>query len=120
MTTFRTMMAPKWTGSTPSCLTRGRRTGVRMIRMAVVSMKVPRKSRKRFIMRRMSQGSLVMAVKKAVTFWGIWSAAMSQPKTAALAMMNMMMAVMTALSARSRGRWPQRSSPYTKRPTTTA
>ena len=114
MTRFRTITAPKWIGSRPNCFANGRRTGVRMINEAVVSMKVPTNRRKRLIMMRINQRLLMLTVRKAIIFCGSCKAATSQPKMAALAMINMMTAVTTRLSRIRSGSWRQLSYRQTR------
>ena len=52
ITRLRIIIIPKWTGSIPICLIKGRKTGTRMFIAATVSMKQPTKSNTIFIKKR--------------------------------------------------------------------
>ena len=93
MARFTTIMIPKWRGSTPICVTTGRRTGTRMMMEATVSMKVPIKSRRRLMSVRMTTGFVEIERIASATACGTRCAVRIQLNTDEVAMMNMIVAV---------------------------
>lgn len=88
MSRLRTMIRPKWIGSIPTLLTRGRRTGVEMRRIAVVSIMSPAISRMKFNRRRMIHLLVEMEKMKSAKTEGISLIATSHPKGNAAEMMK--------------------------------
>jgi hypothetical protein len=70
ITKLSTRMTPKCSGSTPVWIINGSKTGVRIMREAVVSINVPTMSKKIFTSRRMRMRLWVTLRIAAVTDWG--------------------------------------------------
>jgi len=76
---FTTMMTPKNTGSIPSFLTRGNRTGAKMMIEGTVSITVPTSRSKRLTIKRNTHGLSLTPVNAFASWSGIFHLAKIQP-----------------------------------------
>ena len=68
MLRFKTIMIPKWIGSTPNCVTTGRKIGVKINTAGVISIKIPTQRRKKLMSKRMMIRLLESAMSAALIF----------------------------------------------------
>ena len=114
------MMSPRTIGSTPRATAIGSRIGVTSRMMDCVSRKQPRKSSRRFIIRRMTYLLLNAAIIVVERIVGIFSVVINQLNGADILMMNMTIAELTQLSAKISYSFFASTSRKTKTETTSA
>ena len=110
------MTMPKWTGSIPTDLMTGMKTGTRMTSAASASMKHPTTSRKTLIMSRIVSGLWEIPRFQLPSCCGTWARASTQPNSDDVMTSISTTAFWSAVSSRSRGRSRQRSSRWMNSP----
>ena len=80
MTTFKTKITPKWSGSIPNCTATGAKIGAKIRMFGTESIIQPSISKKMFIKRSTIKGSAVIMWIKVTILSGILAIATSHPK----------------------------------------
>src|SRR5690625_3904064 len=97
---FMIIMIPKWTGSTPSSVTTGRKIGVKIRTAGVISMNMPTTNRIRLIVRRITILLSLRPSRAELISWGIPSKDITPDILTDAAISSITMAVVEAAFTR--------------------